>query len=69
MKALEIVDYYTSYCLALPLDQEKKFLLIESLNTDAEGRPSPFRIGESDAGARIRGMLHLLLSMPEYQLH
>ncbi len=59
-----IVDFYVGHLLAVPLPAEKRQVLVDYL--DADGR---FRIDHELAPDRIRMMIHLLCSTPEYQMY
>lgn len=62
----QIVDFYAGEFLAVPLAPEKRAALVEYLrgagdgDSDLSARPAP---------GRIRMMIHLLCSTPEYQMY
>ncbi|MCH8173063.1 MAG: DUF1800 domain-containing protein [Proteobacteria bacterium] len=53
----DVVRYYTDLLLSGDVDQASREQLIEYL-----------RKAEGDRGSRSRGLIHLIMSMPEYQL-
>ena len=63
--AEEIVDYYARHLLAVPLVSDKRQLLIDFLKPGSgkARRKSPGK------AARVRGMIHLMMSTPEYQMN
>lgn len=61
----EIVAFYCEYLLAEPLPAGKQDLLMEYL----DGPRRDFDIHAADAAERVRTMLMLLTSTPEYQLY
>lgn len=58
----EIVDAAIERFIQRPLNEEKKAALVDSIG------PAPLHAGTRDADRRIRQMLGLLLSTPEYQV-
>lgn len=64
--AEEIVKFFAAHLLAAPLPDGKQERLIHYLSG---GGKSPFSITAPDAADRIRTMVHLLCSTPEFQLN
>jgi uncharacterized protein (DUF1800 family) len=62
--AAEIVDFYAVHLLAAPLAPEKRERLIEYL----AGPDGCFSLDEQRADERVRTMVHLLCSTPEFQM-
>jgi uncharacterized protein (DUF1800 family) len=60
----EIVDYYVHEYLAVPLSEEKRAALVDFLRDG-----SFFDLGAPRAADRLRLVLHLLCSTPEYQMY
>ncbi len=60
----EVVDYFVQRLLQRPLRPERRQLLIDALNEQTADRA----VQSPANAAAIRGMIHLILSMPEYQL-
>ncbi len=65
----EIVDVLSRTFLAVNLPSTSRAELISYLNTDTFGKSSAFDIERWDASRRLKGMLHLLFSTPEYQIN
>lgn len=63
--AAEVVDFYERYFLAAPLAETKRLALVEYL----DGPKRDFSLKAKGAADRIRRMLCLLMSTPEYQLN
>lgn len=63
--APEIVDFFAARLLAVPLPASKKEVLVAYL----QGGRAPFDPKARNAAARIRTMIHLMCSTPEYQLY
>jgi hypothetical protein len=59
----QVVDAAIARFIQRPLHPDKRKTLIESLGN------TPIEIGQPDSNRRIREMLSLLLSTPEYQVH
>ncbi len=60
----EVVDYFVRRLLQRPLRPERRQLLIDALQEHTGDRD----VQSPASAAAIRGMIHLILSMPEYQL-
>ncbi len=63
--AASIVDHFAGRLLAVPLSAEKRSHLVEFLEGDDAGGRGRAR---SKAG-RVRTMIHLMVSTPEYQMN
>jgi uncharacterized protein (DUF1800 family) len=59
----QVVDAAVARFLQRPLNAEKRKTLVESLGAE------PIKVGQADSDRRVREMLSLLLSTPEYQVH
>lgn len=64
--AEQVVKFLSAHLLAVPLADGKRERLIHYLN--AAGK-TPFSVTAPDAAERIRNMVHLLCSTPEFQLN
>lgn len=61
----QIVEYYANHLLVNPLDSDKRTQLVNYLSGDKNS----FSLDDKQAAQRIRMMLDLLCSTPEYQLN
>jgi hypothetical protein len=61
--AEQVVDAATARFIQRPLHPDKRKTLVESLGK------GPIKVGQADSDRRVREMLSLLLSTPEYQVH
>ena len=59
-----VVDYYLGRLLQRPIDAARRQVLVDTLKQDLGGR----KLADAAAAPAIRGVIHLILSMPEYQL-
>lgn len=67
--AEEVIDHFATHCLSVPLPQATRDELWAHLNQDLIGDASPFDPNRWDASRRVKGMLHLFFSTPEYQMN
>ncbi len=67
--AEEIVDHFATHCLSVPLPEATRAELLTHLNQDLLGDASTFDADRWDASRRVKGMLHLFFSTPEYQMN
>ena len=58
------MDYYSAALLATPLDTEKRTALVEYLDGGKK-----FDANAKTAAERVRMMICLMVSTPEYQLY
>lgn len=63
--AEQIVDFFTNHLLAVPLADEKRSLLVAFLRGDQ----AEFDSNAKDADERLRKLIHLICSTPEYQMY
>jgi len=61
----QVVDHYVDRLLQMKLDEAKRQVLIASLSPP--GRP--FKADDPGVDYRIRGLIYLIASMPEYQVN
>ena len=61
----QIVDFFVNHLLSAPLAEEKREQLIGYLRGDKGG----FDAGQKDADVRLRMLIHLICSTPEYQMY
>jgi hypothetical protein len=67
--AEEIIDHFATQCLSVTLPQATRDELWAHLNQDLIGDASPFDPNRWDTSRRVKGMLHLFFSTPEYQMN
>ena len=61
----DIVDLYSGHLLAVRLSPDKRMALVEFLNGDN----ARTRRRAASKVARVRTMIHLMMSTPEYQMN
>jgi hypothetical protein len=68
MTTADVVDYYIREFLQrkMPPDLHRQFE--DFLETDAAGGHRSFSMADSNFDERIRGLAHLIMSSPDYQL-
>lgn len=64
----DVVDYYIREFLGRPVSQELRAEFIAFAETDAAGGKKSFSINDSNFDERVRGLVHLIMSSPDYQL-
>ena len=64
----ETVDFFLNYFIQRPLQSDLRDKLKKYLHTDRSGGTSSFDQNSPTAGEKIRGLIHLILSSPDYQL-
>jgi uncharacterized protein (DUF1800 family) len=64
----DIVDHYATLLLDGNLLPAVRNALLNYMNHGTKNEPAPFVLEQDALNAKVRGLLHLLMSMPEYQL-
>ncbi len=64
----EAVDFYVRDFLQRPISPEFRRQLVALLETDAAGGRKSFSFDDNTFDERIRGLVHLIMSSPDYQL-
>jgi len=68
MTTADVVDYYIREFLQRRMPAEVHQQLEDFLETDAAGGHRSFSLDDSNFDERIRGLVHLIMSSPDYQL-
>jgi uncharacterized protein (DUF1800 family) len=63
-----VVDHFASRLLDGQLSDEERTTFIDFLNHGADGKPRPFSFNHEIFNTRVRDLIHLMMSTPEYQL-
>jgi hypothetical protein len=63
-----VVDFYIRELINDAIPPEKRNELIQQLNATGDTKQHPFDPTANDSEARLRGLVHLLMMMPEYQI-
>ena len=66
--AEKIVDHFAKVLLDGNIEQESRAKLLTFMTTDDKGKAREFVLTADTVGTRVRPMLHLMMTMPEYQL-
>ena len=71
-KGLDTAERLADHCIALLLDGEvapdQRAALIAYLNRDDRGQPAAFSLNQRTLDGKVRGLLHLTMASPQYQL-
>jgi uncharacterized protein (DUF1800 family) len=67
-KASDVVEAYARMMLDGQLDPQARASMIEFMNRNEKNEPTLFTPSPGMVNSRVRDMLHLMMSMPEYQL-
>ena len=68
MNTADVVDYYVRQFLQRPIPRELNQKFVDFLETDASGGHRSFSLQDSNFDERVRGLVHLIMSSPDYQL-
>lgn len=64
----EIVDYYIREFLGRPISQDLRQQFVAIAETDSAGGRKSFSLHDTNFDERARGLVHLIMSSPDYQL-
>ena len=64
----DVVEAYARMMLDGQLDPQARASMIEFMNRNEKNEPALFSPNPGMVNSKVRGMLHLMMSMPEYQL-
>jgi uncharacterized protein (DUF1800 family) len=67
--AADVIDYYGRLMFDGRLPTEDRAELIEYMNRNERNEPAQFVLNGGTINSKVRGVLHLMMSMPEYQLN
>jgi uncharacterized protein (DUF1800 family) len=66
--AEDVLTQYSRLLLDANLTTAEHDKLLAYMNTDDKGNTRPFKLSHQTINSKVRGLLHLLMSSPEYQL-
>jgi uncharacterized protein (DUF1800 family) len=64
----DIVDHYAKLFLDGEIDADSRTTLITYMDHGSKNEPKPFVLEKDLLNDKVRGLLHLLMAVPEYQL-
>jgi len=62
------VDHYIRDFLGRPVSPDLREQFLAFAETDASGGKKSFSLTDSNFDERVRGLVHLIMSSPDYQL-
>ena len=64
----DIVEHYSQLLLDGAIDDDTRKTLITYMDHGSKNEPKPFVLEKDLLNDKVRGLLHLLMAVPEYQL-
>ena len=64
----DIVNHYAKLLLDGELDQATRETFVSYMNHGPKNEPAPFVLDKDILNNKVRGLLHLMMAVPEYQL-
>jgi uncharacterized protein (DUF1800 family) len=64
----EVIDYYARVLLDGRLPEAARPRLLDYMNRNEKGEPRPFEMTGGSINAKARGVVHLMMAVPEFQL-
>ena len=66
--AADVIEDYGRVLLDGKIDGDTRDQLVEFMNRSEKDQPALFKITPPWINSKVRGVLHIMMSMPEYQL-
>jgi uncharacterized protein (DUF1800 family) len=66
--AEQVVDYFTNLMMPAEIPSEMRTTLITYLLAQDNGTPGPFVLNQPTIDKKVRGLIHLIMSTPDFQL-
>jgi hypothetical protein len=63
-----VVDHFAQRFLDGQVSAEEKAAFVQFLNSSPDGKAKPFVLNHDTFNLRVRDLIHLMMSTPEYQL-
>ena len=64
----EVVDHFSLLLVDGQLRDDARQQLLTYMNTDAKGNRKEFKMSPEMVNSKVRGVLHMMMTMPEFQL-
>jgi hypothetical protein len=64
----DVLDHFSLLLLDGGLPEDARSQLAEYLNHDAKGKVQPFKLSNETVSYRVRPVIHMMMTMPEFQL-
>jgi uncharacterized protein (DUF1800 family) len=64
----DVLDHFSLVLLDGGLPKEARDSLAEYMNRDPKGAVKPFKLNTETVNSKVRGVLHMMMTMPEFQL-
>ena len=66
--AADVVDYFALMLLDGAIEPDERDKLVDFMNRGPKGESKAFALTSESINTKIRGLLHVMMAMPEYQL-
>ena len=64
----DVLNHFSLFLLDGGLPAEARTTLLEYMNRDPKGAAKPFKLTAETVNTKARGALHMMMTMPEFQL-
>lgn len=64
----DVLDHFSLVLLDGKLPDDARKQLVEYMNKDSKGTTKPFKLNTDTVNSKVRGVLHMMMTMPEFQL-
>ena len=63
-----VIGYLSTLLLDGQLSGEAREQFLDYMNRDTRNQPKPFKLTADSINSKVRGLMHMMMTMPEYQL-
>jgi hypothetical protein len=66
--ANDVLNYFAALMLDGQIEAEARDTLLDYMNRDQKDEVKPFKLTADSINSKVRGLMHMMMTMPEYQL-
>ena len=64
----DVLNYFAALMLDGKIEKRSPTTLLDYMNRDQKGEAKPFKLTADSINSKVRGLMHMMMTMPEYQL-
>jgi uncharacterized protein (DUF1800 family) len=64
----DVIDHFAAVLLDGELPDEAREKFVDYMNLDSKNNEKPFKLSGETINSKVRGLLHMMMTMPEFQL-
>ena len=64
----DVLDHFATLLLDGQIPSDAREKLLDYMNRDSKNEPKPYKLTAESINSKVRGLMHMMMTMPEYQL-